>query len=370
MTRAARNRIVVGALLALLPGCTTLGGPPAAAERPSAIPGGGRAVRLFNVDIHDGLIGSLAGHGATLYFARIHDGADPDELWAIPKMGGQAVQLLAREKIETAPVFDDAFAYFVGTGGQVMRARLPDGAAEVLVTAGAIDAAVAPGAARDRSRRPRYALGNRSALLPSAMAVDSGFIYWLDHATNAAMKASKTGGQPIALAAGLEDLSGRVVLDGPDVYMRSGGRLLRLKRAAPGPAEVLAPHPAGPRSFAVMGGRVLWEETHRLFRLSATGDPTPLELPDLPPHVTELEVAGDTLLYAVRGSAEAEGPAGYVITESLQTGAMHKVSNGHIAPAALVVDGNAVFFVEIGFEERLKGEEMREECCSIWQAAR
>src|SRR5204863_6704280 len=172
MTGAARGWIFLAILPALLLACTTLRGPAPVDERPNALPGGGRAVRLLHFDRNQDLIGSLAGHGTNLYFTQLNAGANDDEIWSIPKAGGQAVQLLARETIETAPVFEGEFAYFLGAGGQLVRARLAGGAAEVLVTTSTIDAAIAPGTARNRNRRLRYAHDDRSMLLPDVMAVD------------------------------------------------------------------------------------------------------------------------------------------------------------------------------------------------------
>jgi len=368
MTRAARAWILLAILPAVLFGCTTLGRPSPMDERPNALPGGGRAVRLLHVDSAQGVIGSLAGHGATLHFTQLNAGTNDDQIWAIPKKGGPAVQLLARETIETAPVFDGEFAYFLGAGGQLLRARLDGGAAEVLVTASTIDSALAPGTARNRSGRLRGARNDRSLLLPEVMAVDDEFVYWIDQAGDAAMKVAKTGGQPIALAAGLEQLTGRVFLDGAHAYMLSRGSLLLLQKAAAGPAEVLPARPAHPRAFAVTDGRVLWMVSHRLFQLSPAGVPAPLEIANVPSSASELDIAGDAIFYAVAGTTD--GPPGYVSGQSLPTGAMHKLSNGHIHPGALVVDRDAVYFVELGFEEQLKGERRREQCCTIWWTAR
>ena len=266
-------------------------------------------------------------------------------------------------------MFEGEFAYFLGEGGQLVRARLADGAAEVLVATSTIDAAIAPGTARNRSRRVRYAHDHHSMLLPAVMAVDDEFVYWIDHATDAAMKVAKAGGQPIALAASLEHLTGRVLLGGAHVYMVSRGSLLRLERAAPGAAEVLQAHPTDSRSFAVTAEGVLWMESRRLFRLSASGVPAPLDLPGVPSSASELEIAGDTIFYAVAGTTD--GPPGYVSGQSLRTGAIHKLSNGDIHPGALVVDKDAVYFVELGFDGAIQGRGQRaKECCTIWRTTR
>jgi hypothetical protein len=356
-------KICAGALPALLFACATSGGPAADEDPGKVLPGGGRARRLFKTD--GTRIGSLAGDGARLYFTQLHQAGVPDAIWTIPKRGGPATKLLDREPIESAPVFDGGFAYFLGTGGAVNRARLDDGLVEVLAAVWAIDAAASPARPRDRRYRPRHAWSHLSDLLPPLMAVDGESVYWFDGATDAVLKVSKTGGHPTVLAEGLLGPRCRLVESGAHIYICRDGSLVRVAKAGPRPEEILPARPGGSSSFVVTAGRVLWAKSERLFELSATGAPATLTFLGVPSRPAELEVLGDTIFYAVH-----EGTHGYVTSQSLRTGELRSLSRGHSAPGALVADREAVYFVELGSRERVKDEEARDHCCSIWRAPR
>ena len=361
-TRAAWTRVALCALPALLLACTTLGESERADGR--ALPGDPHSRRLFHTRT---LIASLAGSGAHLYFTLHHEHGGSDELWTIPKRGGEAHRLLELDAIHSAPVLDGGYAYFLGEGGELHRVRLDGGEAGVLATAGAIDEAVPPGDARERRHAAYHSRRfSDSNPLPSEVAVDGDFAYWLDDATHAVMKVETTSRVPIALATGLTGASGRLFVDGAHIYLPSARGLMRVATAAPGPAEVL-PARTGGNDFVVTAGRVLWKQSERLFELSAAGQPVRTGLPNVPSSSDDMVVLGDTVFYAVRAAGEGSG---YVGAQSLQTGAIHKLSNGHLHPNHLVADKDAVYFVELGTTEEIKGELHRDDCCSIWRAER
>lgn len=332
---------------------------------PRAAPPRWQADRLFGIE--DGLITSLAEHGSRLYFTAPKD----EQIWAIPKRGGRPVAVVVGERFASAPAFDGEFAYFIDESGDIQRASVESEAVETLAAAWAVDAVLRaappdPHARRWSHRRDR-------AILPPAPGVDDESVYWVEYrGTYAVLKVSKSGGSPVALVEGLLNRP-ELAVGANEIYVATDPVLYRMNKAAPGQLQALAPdRESGMIHVARTDEPLFWSRQRgRLFGLEP-GSPRLIQIPDrqLPPDFDELRILGDTAFFTRNEERSiGGGRIGYVGSRSLRGGTPRMVWGEHGWTTSLVVDAEAVYFVNVGPSACAKAECWRDDC-SIWRAPR
>jgi hypothetical protein len=294
---------------------------------------------------------ALASRGRNLYYTVSR--SEP-EIWSVPRKGGEPRLVMKTPDLAAAPVFDGDFVYLRDQDGGVLRAPVGGGATTVLTRS--------PPAVS--AEREYWESGED--LLPQTLGVDAGFVYWLNPEQGALMRVPKTGGAVQAAAQALPSPMKLAVGDGFAVVEATPkpGKwaLLHIPLAPAGPARPLA---AGddPIPFAVVGRDVRWTIGDKAFGQTAGGGPFAIPLSPYSRGIrfSDLAFRGNTLVLAGEHGVHSESPG---------RDAVRVIGAGHMGPTMLIVDDDAVTFVEMGYTLRHKSQLTRADCCHIWTARR
>ena len=353
---------------------------PSRGDRPDPLVAAGEPAGLFArplLELEDVPICSLTSDGTTLYFAKAKRSGV--ELWTISKDGGTASRVFAAASFQSAPVIAGDQAYFLDDGGALRRASVRGGPAVTLVDARRVARLIKAPVEHRPEPSPCSIPTAGPPRLPHTLVVDGDSLFWLDVHRGALFVAPRRGGAPAVLAKGMV-LSGEspqlVQFDQSLYFVASDGagtRIMKVPKGGAGKVTEVARLPQGSGRLLADSTRIIWATDEEVVGLSSDGKP-PFRRPvprqetavPLSLSVCDLAIAGDEMVVSRCGDLGD----GSVVGLPSSKGSARILAAERTFPVDLVVDRDAIYFVEMGKKAPPQSGADRTSCCAIWSTRR